>query len=211
METFGRALSVISACIDLAHQIDSLIQKNVQSQQLHEGVATTSELLTQFHRMPETSCLPQEILDNYLKDILPLQAELENIRGSLDSYLPLCSRKGFAGLAWKYRWGKEIDRYQRNLGKLNGRLRSALATLNLKVELLTLENRVRSPSENSDLQLAAGISRRYLEAAQALRSRESPSEPPITQIQRTYSIAAKALQGEEWNPLCSSRLHLLRL
>lgn len=58
----------------------------------------------------------------------------------------------------------------------------------------------------------SAIGRRYLEAAQDLRSRECQYETPIKQIQLTYSNAAKALQLEEWSgSFCSSQISLVHV
>lgn len=217
METFGLALSVISTCIDLAQQIDSLVKKFKDARsEVREGaktVASTRRLLSQFHEMFEKSHLPQDILQDCVDRMIPLQAELEKIQSFLNLYLPLCSRKGLAGLAWRYRWGKEIDKHQKNLAQLNDHLNSTLLTLSFKVGFKALEAiHVGSPALDEKTQpvieeTLSAIGRQYFEAAQDLRAREWYCEPPITQIQRTYSIAAKALQVEEWNgPFRSARI-----
>jgi len=218
------ALSVISDCIGLAQQIDNHVQrfKDARSE-VHEcarTVDTSRKLLGQFRRMFETSCLPQEILQDHLSDIFPLelegiqclQSELKGIQRSLSLYPPSCSRKGFAGLAWRYRWGREIDKHQENLAKLNGNLHDALVILNPKFRSLALENtyaektHTKSPTNDEAVtEQTSAISRQYFEAAQEIWCRESQIDPPITQIQRKYSIAAKEFQGKEWDKPCSSR------
>jgi len=225
MEKPCPALSVISNCISLAQQIDNLVQRFKDSRsEVHEcarTVDTSRKLLGQFCRMFETSCLPQEILQDYLSDIFPLelegiqclQSELKGIQYSVSLYLQLCSRKGFAGLAWRYKWGREIDKHQKNLAKLNGNLHDALVILNPKVRSLALEKthaektHAKSPTKDeAATEQTLAISRQYFEAAQEIWCRESQTDPPITQIQRKYSIAAKEFQGKEWDKPCSPRL-----
>lgn len=280
MESVAFAVALISTCIDLAQSIDSLIQKFKHARsEFQEGlriVTSTRKLLTQFRDMFETSCLPQELLEDYSDDLRPLQSELEKIQRFLNTYLPLCSRGGLAGLAWRYRWGKEIEKHQKTLVQLNRHLNSTLATLSFKVGFLALEAiHIGSPTQDEELggplrpisqraltmdlssyrpadhqpsydtsqrkssgvelrrnthsrsrfsklgsrdlvpsvvieETLLSIAQRYLEAAQDLRARESQYEPPINQIQHTYSKAAKALQVEEWSgPFCSSQISLV--
>ncbi|KAL0636607.1 hypothetical protein Q9L58_004452 [Maublancomyces gigas] len=280
MEGVAFAISLISTCIDLAQSIDSLIQKFKHARsEFQEGlriVTSTRRLLTQFRDMFETSCLPHELLEDYSDDLRPLQSELETIQRFLNTYLPLCSRGGLAGLAWRYRWGKEIEKHQKNLVQLNRHLNSTLATLSFKVGFLALEAiHVGSPVQGEELggvlrpisqraltmelssyrpvgrppsydssqrksgvearrsmrsrsrfsrsssakdllppaiieETLLSIGRKYLEAAQDLRSRESQYEPPLNQIQYTYNKAAKALQVEEWSgPFCSPQISLV--
>lgn len=284
MEGVAFAISVVSTCIDLAQSIDSLIQKFKHARaEFQEGlriVASTHKLLTQFHEMFESSCLPQDLLESYADDLSPLQTELETIQRFLNSYLPLRSRGGLAGLAWRYRWGKEIEKHQKNLRQLNRQLRATLATLNFKVGFLALEAiHIGAPVQNENLghmrpisersymkelgtydsedhppgyhaisrrqssiagselrrsmrprsrfsklstndtmpaavieETLLAIGRRYLEAAQDLRSRECQYEAPIKQIQHTYSNAAKALQLEEWSgSFCPSQISLVHV
>jgi len=156
-----------------------------------------------FHYLFEISCLPQEILEGYLtSDITPLESELDAIRCFLSLYLPQFSRKRLAGLAWsRYRLGREIDRRQKNLAKLNGHLHEAVTTLALSLKVGALE---KTPAKSSTKDEAAtnhtlAINREYLEAAREIRCRESQIEPPIIQIQRTYSLAAMELRGNEWD------------
>lgn len=238
-------------------------------------VTSTRKLLSQFREMFESSCLPQELLKDYSDDLCPLQSELETIQRFLNKYLPLCSRGGLAGLTWRYRWGKEIEKHQKNLVQLNRHLNSTLATLSFKVGFLALEAiHVGSPAQGGELgplrpilqrtftrelstynpvdqpplgntsgrkslgteirrgthsrsrfsrlntrdllpsividETLLAIGRRYLEAAQDLRSMESQYQTPISQIHHTYSRAAKALQIEEWSsPFCSSQISLV--
>lgn len=276
MESVAFAVSLITTCIDLAQSIDNLIQKFKHARsEFQEGlriVASTRRLLTQFRDMFETSCLPQGLLEDYSDDLRPLQAELETIQRFLNTYLPLCSRGGLAGLAWRYRWGKEIEKHQKTLVQLNSHLNSTVATLSFKVGFLALEaihigqdeelggplrpisqraltmelnpyrpvghppsydtsqrksgieprrsmrsrSRFSKASPKSPLpsvvieETLLSIGRKYLEAAQDLRSRESQYKPPINQIQHTYNKAAKALQVEEWSgPFCSSQISLV--
>lgn len=143
MEGIAFTVSIISTCIDLAKSINDLVQKFKHARaEFQEGlriVASTRRLLIEFHEMFETSCLPREILERYSDDLGPLQTELETIQNFLNLYLPLCSRSGLAGIAWRYRWGKEIERHQTNLVQLNCHLNSTITTLGFKVGFLTLE------------------------------------------------------------------------
>lgn len=284
MEGVAFAISVVSTCIDLAQSIDSIIQKFKHARaEFQEGlriVTSTHKLLTQFYEMFETSCLPQDLLEGYADDLGPLQTELETIQRFLNSYLPLRSRGGLAGLAWRFRWGKEIERHQKNLERLNHQLHATLATLNFKVGFSVFEAiHIGSPVQNENLghmrplsersymkelstydsedrppgyhaisrrqpsiagselrrsmrsrsrvfnlstndilptvvieETLSAIGRRYLEAAQDLRSRECQYETPIKQIQHTYSNAAKALQLEEWSgSFCPSQISLVHV
>lgn len=217
MEGISLTLSVISTCIDLAKSIDCLIQKFKDARsELHEGlrtVSSTRRLLSQFHDMFETSHLPQELVDDYINDICPLQSELENIQRFLNSYLRSSGRKGLAGLPWKYRWGKDIDRHQRNLIQLNRHLNSTLSALSLKVGFLALESihvgysapAVELPPAIEIEETLSAIGRQYAEAMQDFQDKEWFNEP-VTEIQQRYCAAAKAFQAEEWSSYSGNRV-----
>lgn len=194
MEGVAFAISVVSTCIDLAQSIDSLIQKFKHARaEFQEGlriVVSTHKLLTQFHEMFESSCLPQDLLESYADDLGPLQTELETIQRFLNSYLPLRSRGGLAGLAWRYRWGKEIEKHQKNLRQLNLQLHATLATLNFKVGFLALEAiHIGAPVQNENLGHMRPISERnYMKELGTYDSEDHP--PGYHAISRRQSSIA---------------------
>lgn len=192
MEGVAFAVSVISTCIDLAKSIDDLVQKFKHARaEFQEGlriVASTRRLLTQFHEMFETSCLPRGLLESYSDDLGPLQTELETIQHFLNSYLPLCSRSGLAGIAWRYRWGREIDRHQKNLVQLNRHLTSTIATLSFKVGFLALEAiHVGSPAQNENLGPLRPVSERMHTKEFSTYAYDSEDHPPRYSVSRSQS------------------------
>lgn len=198
MEGVAFALSVISTCIDLAQSIDSLIQKFKHARsELQEGlrtVASTRKVLSHFHQMFESSCLPQELLEDYLDDIRPLHSELEIIQRFLNLYLPLCSRGGLAGLAWRYRWGKEIDKHQKNLVQLNRHLNCILATLSFKVGFMALEAvHTGSPAQNENLGHSRFILQRTFTKDFSIY--DSADHPPQYDISEGKSSATELRRG----------------
>ncbi|KAI5845878.1 hypothetical protein DFP73DRAFT_547526 [Morchella snyderi] len=205
-------ISIIATCIDLAQTIDAAVQKvRGARSELDEGlqtVSSTRRLLSQFQNMFESSHVPQDLLEDYIKNMRPLQSELESIQGSLNRYLRSSKRKGFASLAWRIKWGRDADKHHRNLKNLNGNLYNTITALSLKVNLLAFELiQVGHGSASSpDLQIPvmsteetlSALQREYARAAQELQDMEWQNIP-VAHIQQTYSAAAKAFQIEEWS------------
>lgn len=206
-------ISIVATCIDLVQTIDAAVQKVRGARaELDEGLQTVSSthgLLSQFQHMFEASQLPQDVLEDYVKNMRPLQCELESIQGSLNRYLRSSKRKGFASLAWKIKWGRDADKHQRNLKTLNGNLYNTIAALSLKVHILTFDtiqvgrgSGSSSPVPDSPVmsteEALSALGKKYARAAQELQDMEWQNIP-VAHIQQSYSAAAKAFQIEEWS------------
>lgn len=206
-------LSILATCIDLAQTIDAAVQKvRGARSELDEGlqtVSSTRRLLSDFKNMFESSLLPQDILESYMRDMQPIQCELESIQGSLNHYTRSSGRRGLAGLAWRIKWGRDADRHQRNLKNLNGNLNNTIVALSLKINFLALEavqvGRVpvsREPGkveeQTTPTKSISEIEKEYARAAKELQGMEWENIP-LAHIQQSYSAAAKAFQIEEWS------------
>ncbi|KAH8151398.1 uncharacterized protein LAJ45_04601 [Morchella importuna] len=209
-------ISIVATCIDLAQTIDAAVQRvRGARDELDEGlqtVSSTRRLLSQFQHMFESSHLPQDVLEDYIKNMRPLQCELESIQRSLNRYLRSSSkRKGFASLAWRIKWGRDSDKHQRNLKNLNNNLYNTIATLTLKVNILAFDaiqvghgrgSGSSSPAPDSPVmsteEALSALGKEYARAAQDLQDMEWQNIP-VAHIQQSYAAAAKTFQIEEWS------------